>query len=108
MFLTLQSHFQICSQAEDRVSYCRWLEGDLYAYRASHNYRVHVAARCVNDEVDAHYVEASAAALLGRMLWLWAKGCDYPWYALRHLRDDIIEGIEKGEVARREAIKPPL
>ena len=59
------------------MSYCRWLEGDLYAYPAANNYVVHVAARCVNDEVKAEYNEPTAHALLARILWLGSKAVSY-------------------------------
>lgn len=76
------------------MSYCRWLEGDLYAYHGADGYHVHVAARCVSDEIKPHYLEPTAAALLARILWLGDKGCDYPWDALRYLKDDVIEEVE--------------
>ena len=81
------------------MSYCRWLEGDLYAYKARDNYVVHVAARCVNGPVKELYEEPTAHALLARMLWLGSKGCDYPWDALRYLKEDIIAEIEELEAA---------
>jgi hypothetical protein len=81
------------------MSYCRWGDGDLYAYQGSEGYVVHVAARMVHDGVRALYVEPTAHALLARILWLGSKGCDYPWDALRYLKDDIIAEIEEQEIA---------
>jgi hypothetical protein len=79
------------------MSYCRWLEGDLYAYRGHDGYYVHVASRRVGDGIRDLYVEASATALLGRVLWLGSRGCDYPWDALRYLKEDVIAEIEEVE-----------
>lgn len=81
------------------MSYCRWHDGDLYAYQGHDGYYVHVAARAVNDSVRAEYVEPTAQALLARILWLGSKGCDYPWDALRYLREDVIAEIEALEAA---------
>jgi hypothetical protein len=86
------------------MSYCRWLEGDLYAYRGRDGYHVHVAARCVDETIKPEYVEASAHALMARILWLGSKGCDYPWDALRYLKEDIIAEMEEGERALRSAL----
>ena len=79
------------------MSYCRWLEGDLYAYRSPKDYVVMVAARCVNDQVKAIYKVPTAHALLARMLWLRSKGCDYPWDAYRYLMEDIVAEVEEQE-----------
>jgi hypothetical protein len=79
------------------MSYCRWGEGDLYAYRGAEGYIVHFAARCVGSEVREHYVEPTAQALLAGMLWLGSKGCDYPWDALRSVREDMIAEVEEAE-----------
>lgn len=79
------------------MSYCRWLEGDLYAYKARHDYVVMVAGRCVNEQVKGIYNEPTAHALLARMLWLRSKGCDYPWDAYRYLMDDIVAEVEETE-----------
>lgn len=81
------------------MSYCRWLEGDLYAYQASDDYVVHVAAHYVNEEVKAQYNEPTAHALLARILWLGSKGCDYPWDTLRYLKEDVIAEVEANEKA---------
>ncbi len=79
------------------MSYCRWLEGDLYAYKAPGDYVVMVAARCVSDEVKSSYNEPTAHALLARMLWLRSKGCDYPWDAYRYLMEDIVAEVDAAE-----------
>lgn len=79
------------------MSYCRWLEGDLYAYKAPTDYVVMVAARCVNEQVKTIYNEPTAHALLARMLWLRSKGCDYPWDAYRYLMEDIVAEVEELE-----------
>lgn len=80
------------------MSYCRWLEGDLYAYASSDRYIVHVAAPFVRDGVRDQYEEATACALLGRILWLGSKGCTYPLDAIKYLSDDIVEEIEAREI----------
>jgi hypothetical protein len=85
-------------------SYCRWGEGDLYAYRAAtDDYRVHVAARRVEGGVRELYVEPTAHALLARILWLGSKGCDYPWDALRYVKEDIITEVEEPETTPTES-----
>jgi len=81
------------------MSYCRWSEGDLYAYRASDSYIVHVAARCVEDDVRNLYEEPTAASLLARMLWLGSKGCTYPLDAVKYLTEDIVAEVEAREMA---------
>ena len=85
------------------MSYCRWGEGDLYAYRSAEGYIVHVAARCVAGNVREQYVEPTAHALLARMLWLGSKGCDYPWDALRFLKEDVVAEVEEAESAATES-----
>lgn len=84
------------------MSYCRWSEGDLYAYRGSDEYVVLVAAQCVGTGLREMYVEPTAHALLARILWLGSKGCDYPWDALRYLKEDIISEVEARELAESE------
>ena len=85
------------------MSYCRWLEGDLYAYQGADGYHVHVTGPAVvSDAVKEHYVEASAQALLARILWLGEKGCDYPWDALRYLKEDVIAEVEEREKSASE------
>lgn len=84
------------------MSYCRWSEGDLYAYRGSEGYVVLVAARCVASGVREMYVESGAHALLARILWLGSKGCQYPWDALRYLNADISFEVEAQELAGTE------
>lgn len=80
------------------MSYCRWHDGHLYAYRGADGYHVHVAGSAeVPESVKNHYVEASAQALLARMLWLGSKGCDYPWDAYRYLMEDIIAEVEEAD-----------
>jgi hypothetical protein len=37
------------------------------------------------------------------MLWLGSKGCDYPWDALRYLKEDIIAEVEERELVARES-----
>ena len=85
------------------MSYCRWMEGDLYAYRGSEHFIVRVAGHRLNDEVKAEYREPTAHALLARILWLESKGCDYPWDALRYLKEDIIEEVEQREKAEHDS-----
>jgi hypothetical protein len=102
MFLSYYREFALGCRAEEIVSYCRWLEGDLYAYSGSDGYYVHVAAHCVNEDVRSQYVEQDAAALLARLLWLGSKGCDYPWDALRYLKEDVIKEIDLKEAALRD------
>lgn len=79
------------------MSYCRWLEGDLYAYEGAKAFYVHVAARALTEGVKDLYVEPTAHALLARILWLGSKGCDYPWDALRYLKEDVIAEVEANE-----------
>ncbi len=80
------------------MSYCRWSDGDLYAYNGADGYYVHVTGPAlVEDRVKQLYVEPSAQALLARVLWLGEQGCDYPWDALRWLKEDVV-----AEVAARE------
>ena len=81
------------------MSSCRWSDGDLYAYPGSEGYVVHVAARRVGNGVRELCVEPSAHELLARIPWLGSKGCDYPWDALRYLKDDIITEMEEQEKA---------
>lgn len=79
------------------MSYCRWLEGDLYAYSGANGYHVHVVEHMVSETIKAEYVEPTAQALLARILWLGEKGCDYPWDALRYLKEDVVAEVEKSE-----------
>ena len=80
------------------MSYCRWSDGDLYAYKGADGYHVHVTGPAVvEDRVKEIYVELSAQALLARILWLGDKGCDYPWDALRYLKEDVIAEVEENE-----------
>jgi hypothetical protein len=82
------------------MSYCRWSDGDLYAYKGADGYHVHVTGpTVVEDRVKEIYVEPSAQALLARILWLGDKGCDYPWDALRYLKEDVIAEVEENEKA---------
>lgn len=85
------------------MSYCRWSEGDLYAYRRAEGYTVHVAARCIGSGVRELCVESTSHALLARILWLGSKRCDYPWDALRYLKEDIIAEVEERELVARES-----
>lgn len=56
------------------MSYCRWSDGHLYAYRGANGFYVHVTGPAVvEDRVNVHYVEQSAQALLARVLWLGEK-----------------------------------
>lgn len=90
------------------MSYCRWSEGDLYAYAGKNGYHVHVTGPAVvSDTVKDQYTEVSAQALLARILWLGSKGCDYPWDTYRHLREDIIAEVEakEGQADDSEAIE---
>ncbi len=80
------------------MSYCRWHDGHLYAYQGADGYHVHVTGPAVvSDSVRDHYIESSAQALLGRILWLGSKGCDYPWDVYRYLMEDIVAEVEKAE-----------
>ncbi len=88
------------------MSYCRWLQGDLYAYRGLEDFVVLVASHRVNDEIKVEYREPTAHALLARILWLGSKGCDYPWDALRYLKEDIIEEIEQREKDEHDSQAP--
>lgn len=80
------------------MSYCRWSDGHLYAYKGADGYYVHVTGPVVLEERAAPlYVESSAQALLARVLWLGEKGCDYPWDALRWLKEDVVAELEEKE-----------
>lgn len=82
------------------MSYCRWGDGDLYAYRGHDGYYVHVTGPAVvEDKVRKLYVEPSAQALLARVLWLGEQGCHYPWDALRWLKEDVVEEVQQNEEA---------
>lgn len=83
------------------MSYCRWSDGHLYAYRGADGFHVHVTGPAVvEDRVKPHYVETSAQALLARVLWLGELGCDYPWDALRWLKEDVIAEVAERELAQ--------
>ncbi|WP_033921239.1 hypothetical protein [Sphingomonas sp. 37zxx] len=80
------------------MSYCRWLEGDLHAYSAQDSFHVHVSCwAATRHGLKEVYDEPSAQALMARMLWLGAKGCAYPWDALRHIKEDVIAEVEQSE-----------
>lgn len=87
------------------MSYCRWSEGDLYAYNGGSAFVVYVAANRVTDQVKASYEEPTAAALLARILWLGSKGCDYPWDTYRWLMEDIIAEVEASEAHDQQTIE---
>lgn len=77
------------------MSYCRWHDGHLYAYKGADGYYVHVTGPAVvSDAVKDLYVEPTAQALLARILWLGSKGCEYPWDTYRYLMEDIIAEVE--------------
>jgi hypothetical protein len=81
------------------VSYCRWGEGDLYAYNGADGFYVHVTGpEVVEGRVKQLYVEPSAQALLARVLWLGEQGCDYPWDALRWLKEDVVAEVQAREL----------
>jgi hypothetical protein len=81
------------------VSYCRWGEGDLYAYNGADGFYVHVSGPgVVEGRVKQLYVEPSAQALLARVLWLGEQGCDYPWDALRWLKEDVVAEVQAREL----------
>lgn len=80
------------------MSYCRWSDGHLYAYRSTDGYYVHVTGPAVvEDRVAQLYVEPSAQALLTRVLWLGEKGGHYPWDALRWLKEDVVAELDAKE-----------
>lgn len=80
------------------MSYCRWSDGYLYAYRGAQGYYCHVTGPAVvSDSVKELYVEPSAQALLARVLWLGEKGCHYPWDALRWLKEDVVAELDERE-----------
>jgi tRNA (guanine37-N1)-methyltransferase len=86
------------------MSYCRWLEGDIYAYRGSQAYVIHVTASAVERfGVESLYEEASAAALYERMLQLRQRGCELPNDALL---DVAAEATAEGLKSRTEAGLP--
>ena len=79
------------------MSYCRWLECDLYAYQSGRPdgtplYIVHVAYEAAKrGGLEDRYEEASAAAFLDRLLWLESKGCTLACRAKEELREEIAE-----------------
>lgn len=80
------------------MSYCRWSDGHLYAYRGADGYHVHVTGPAlVEGRVRERYLEPSAQALLARVLWLGEKGCDYPWDARRWLKEDVVAELDDRE-----------
>lgn len=80
------------------MSYCRWSDGHLYAYRGADGYHVHVTGPALTQgRVQERYVEPSVQALLARVLWLGEKGCDYPWDALRWLKEDVVAELDDRE-----------
>lgn len=54
----------------------------------------------VSGKVRERYVEPSAQALLARVLWLGEQGCDYPWDALRWLKEDVVAEVSEKELAQ--------
>ena len=83
------------------MSYCRWSDGNLKGYRGADGFHVHVTGPAlVNDRVKGHYIEPSAQALLARVLWLGDQGCDYPWDALRWLKEDVIAELDEQETVQ--------
>jgi hypothetical protein len=81
------------------MRYCRWGEGDLYAYNGADGCYVHVTGPAVvEDRVKQLYVEPSAQALLARVLWLGEQGCDYPWDALGWLKEDVVAEVQAREL----------
>lgn len=80
------------------MSYCRWHDGDLYAYKGAQGYHVHVTGPAVvSDTVKDHYLEQSAQALLARILWLGSKGCEHPWDTYRYLMEDVVAEMDERE-----------
>ena len=77
------------------MSYCRWLECDLYAYQSERSdgtplYIVHVAASAAERAgLETQYEDASAAAFLDRLLWLESMGCTLACRAKEELREEI-------------------
>ena len=79
------------------MSYCRWIECDLYAYEAGTSdgtplYIVHVAADAAERAgLERQYEEVSATAFLDRLLWLESMGCSLACRAKEELREEIAE-----------------
>ena len=77
------------------MSYCRWIECDLYAYQSEQSdgtplYIVHVAYEAARrGGLEDQYEEASATAFLDRLLWLESKGCTLACRAKEELREEI-------------------
>lgn len=83
------------------MSYCRWSDGHLYAYRGADGFHVLVTGPAVaEDRVRQHYIEPLVQALLARVLWLGEKGCDYPWDALRWLKEDVVAELDEREAVQ--------
>jgi hypothetical protein len=79
------------------MSYCRWLECDLYAYQSEKSdgtplYIVHVAADAAQrGGLETLYEEETAPAFLDRLLWLESQGCSLACRAKEELRQEIAE-----------------
>ena len=77
------------------MSYCRWLECDLYAYQAMDSggsplFVVHVAATAADRfGLEREYRESDAEAFLDRLLWLEKEGCTLVPDAVEELRREI-------------------
>jgi len=79
------------------MSYCRWLECDLYAcqsekFDGTPLYVVHVAAEAArHGGLETQYEEETATAFLDRLLWLESRGCSLAGRAKEELRREIAE-----------------
>ncbi len=89
------------------MSYCRWLEGEVYAYAASGadgeitSYVAWVAASaCDRCGVDGHYEEQSVAAFAEQVHWLRARGCEFPANAIQQVE---MEARRSSLTAREQA-----
>jgi hypothetical protein len=78
------------------VEYCGWLDGDVCAFHDGRAYQVHVIDGASVGVRDS-YRETTASALLGRMLWLRVRGCDYPVEALGYLVADLVVELDADE-----------
>jgi hypothetical protein len=80
------------------VSYCRWLEGDVYAYRNmdGDGWTIHVHARWdgVRREADGKtFHEATLESFKARLLGLRKAGYQFPDDALERVEEELAHGL---------------
>ena len=92
------------------MSYCRWLEGELYAYPATGEdgaprYIAHVAASAVDRcGLRSSYAETTAAEFYHRLRGLRERGCEFPEEALALVLADACEESQADRLRRGEPV----